>query len=139
MRIESFTLKDELLKPLLQQYFYIGKNGDIAKITVEIVKLYFLSTDSKTQFKSGGKNEPDLTVTCKGVTKEYEIKGTEADNISFNNLKISSNYCFQKLIDGMEIIRVTNIRKNRVQLYFMKYNEDFIMVPEPRWSVKKIK
>ncbi len=138
MRTVSFTLTDSQLKPLLAQYPNKGKNGDIAKITVEIVKLYFLSLDPNTQFKTGGRNQPDLTVTSNARETEYEIKGTEDGNISFNKLKVSSTYCYNKLIEGMEIIRVTNIRTNKVQLHFLMYGQDYTMVEEPRWAVKRI-
>jgi hypothetical protein len=135
MRIVEFTIPEDELKSLLAKHSKEGKNGDIAKITVEVVKLYFLSQDPNCQIFEGGRNQPDLTVTTKNSKFEYEIKGTEDADISYSKLKVSSNYCYQKLINGMEMIRVTNIRNNPVQIYFLKYGRDFTMKPEPRWSV----
>ena len=68
----------------------------------------------------------------------YEIKGTKGNNIAFNKVKISSKYCHDKLIEGMEIIRVTNIGESIVKIYFLKNGSDFKMEPEDRWKVKKI-
>jgi hypothetical protein len=139
MRTIPFVLEDEQLKLLLEQYPRIGKNGDIAKITVEVVKLYFLSLDTNAKFISGGRNQPDITVLSNGASSEYEIKGTEDIDIAFSKLKVSSLYCYQKLIDGMEIIRVTSVRNKVVQLHFMKHDEDFTMKPEPRWALEPLK
>jgi len=139
MKTECFTLTDEQLNPLLQKYPNKGKNGDIAKITIEVIKLYFLSLNPKTLFKTGGRNQPDITVIANGVSTEYEIKGTEDDEISFGKLKVSSKYCHEKLTKGMIIIRVTNIRNNNMQLHFLKYGLDYLMKEEPRWSVHAIK
>jgi hypothetical protein len=138
MRKETFSLENEQLKQLLEKYPNKGKNGDIAKITVEVVMHYFLSLNPNTKFKIGGRNQPDITVISNGNSIEYEIKGTEDDDISYDKLKVSSTYCYQKLKEGMEMIRVTSIRKDQVKLYFLKHGEDFTMHEEPRWSVKQI-
>jgi hypothetical protein len=33
------------------------------------------------------------------------------------------------------LIRITNIGSTEMTLYFLKHNEDFELVPEPRWSI----
>lgn len=114
------------------------KNADIGKVTVEIVKLYFKSIYPNCSFKVGKNNEPDMIVIENNTEIPYEIKGTKGNNIAFNKVKISSKYCYDKLIEGMEIIRVTNIGESIVKIYFLKNGIDFKMEPEDRWKVKKI-
>jgi hypothetical protein len=113
------------------------KNSDIGSIAVEIVKDYFLFLDPNNQFIIGRNNEPDLIVVNGEKVREYEIKGTKDNKLAFNKIKISSQYCYRKLIEGMEIIRVTDIGKQSVSLHFLKNNIDFVMEPEDRWKIKK--
>jgi hypothetical protein len=134
----SYQLSNNDFIRLQELYPNKGKNGDIAKIAVEIVKLYFKSINSNAVFKKaqvGG----DILVSLDGVEIEYEIKGTEDNNLAFSKLKVSSLKSHDALVAGIELIRVTNIRKPNVILHFLKFGEDFTLHPEPRWSVKQVK
>lgn len=138
MEIINFLITEDQLNQLIHQA-KDGKNSDIGKMAIEVVKLYFLSIDPNVEFTIGRKSEPDITVMSHGVSKCYEIKGTQDKDISFSKLKVSSQDCHDKLKNGMEIIRVTNLRNKDIRLVFLKYGIDFILEPEPRWAVKKIK
>ena len=138
MRTEDFKIPEEYLNKLIMDS-KDGKNSHIGNLAIEIVKLYFLSMDPNTQFVLGKRNQPDITVKSKGNSCEYEVKGTQNSDIAFGQLKISSKYCYQKLVNGTEIIRVTNLRKVDMQIHFLKYGEDFIMKEEPRWAVFPIR
>lgn len=121
-----------------ESLLYSQKNADIGKVTVEIVKLYFKSIYPNCSFKVGKNNEPDIIIIENNTEIPYEIKGTKGNSIAFNKIKISSKYCYDKLIEGMEIIRVTNIGNSEVKIHFLKNGIDFKMEPEDRWKVKKI-
>jgi len=139
MRTEAFTLSDEQLSVLTTRYPNRGKNSDIGKLAVEIVKLYFLSINIDTEFEIGGRNKPDICVILEDSISEYEVKGTESVDVSFNLLRVSSRFCYERLIKGMEMIRVTGIGRRQVGLHFLKYGEDFTMIPEPRWTVRPVR
>jgi Holliday junction resolvase len=139
MNAVDFELNDYQLNHLLHTYPNKGKNGDIGKFSVEVVKLYFLSLNPNITFKTGGRNQPDIIVTDGNNSTEYEVKGTEDSDIAFNKLKVSSKYSYNKLITGMEVIRVTKIRNKKVKLFFLKHGKDFTMKEEPRWSITEIK
>lgn len=114
-----------------------GKNSDVGNIAVMVVELYFKSIDPNATFIRGA--SIDLQVTSNGCTEKYEIKGTEDADIAWGKLKVSSTRCYEELMNGMTLIRVSNIRNTNMTLYFLKYGEDFTMVHEPRWSIRKIR
>jgi hypothetical protein len=134
MKKENFEITKDQLVELLTLYPNLGKNSDVGKLAVEIVKLYFLSQNSKTIFPIT-KNGIDLSIIINGKTEHYEIKGTADKNIAWHKLKVSSQNCYSLLVNGMTLIRITNIGKNQLILYFLKYKEDFELIPEARWSV----
>lgn len=137
MKTVNFSIPQESLDTLIKDS-KDGKNSDIGKMAIEVVKLYFKSLDSTVEFQLG-KNGADITVLLDGKKTDYEIKGTQDSSISYNKLKVSSLSCHNALINGMEIIRVTNIRKCDMKISFLKHGIDFLLVEEPRWAVKKIR
>jgi hypothetical protein len=138
METESFNLPTEDYNHLQKQYPNLGKNGDISKIAIEIVKLYFQTKSTKITFKKA-KNGGDIIVCNNEVEIEYEVKGTEDSELAFSKLKVSSQKCHDALKNGMVLIRVTNIRKYNVMLYFLKYGIDFTLHHEPRWKLQQVK
>lgn len=134
----DFQIGQDELTRLLSRYPNIGKNSDVGKFAVEVVKLYFLSKDKNASFKicKGG---ADLEVITSGASEEYEVKGTIDKNICFQKLKVSSHACYNALINGMVLIRVTGIGSLTMRLHFMKFKEDFLLVPELRWAVVRPK
>lgn len=134
MKTHVFSITEDQLKSLLILYPNIGKNSDIGKLAVELAKLYFLSINSSTTFITN-KNRIDLSTSINDVVENYEIKGTSGNSIAWNKLKVSSQNCYELLIKGMTLIRITNIGSTKMTFYFLTYSEDFELVPEPRWSV----
>ncbi len=137
MHTIDFSISQQTLDTLIKET-KDGKNSDIGKMALEIVKLYFKSVDAGAEFSSG-KNGADITVMSNSIETSYEVKGTQDRNIAFAKLKVSSQACHDALVNGMEIIRVTNIRENDVKLHFLKHGVDFCLEPEARWALKKIK
>jgi len=133
----NFKLTNEQLNKLSVKFPNIGKNSHVGKLAVEIAKLYFQDKFVFPDFKENV-NGIDLSVIYNGKQNDYEIKGTVDSNIAFNKLKVSSQACHDKLVDGQTLLRICSIGKQEVIMHFMKYNEDFTMIPEPRWSVKKL-
>lgn len=133
-----FKLKKRNLEALNRLY-KPGKNSEIGKYAVEIVKLYFTEKYKIDPNKNiDTKNKPDIIITHNGVSTPYEIKGTEGnedEKINFTKLKVSSKYCHDELKNGMEIIRVSNIRQQNITLRFLKYGVDFELKQEARWAV----
>ena len=136
MRTKIFTIPQQQLTTLLTQ-FPINSSSNIGKFAVEIAKLYFKSLNEDTEL-TVNKNGVDLSTRINDIDTNYEIKGTAKANISMNNLKVSSQNCYNLLVDGMELIRITNIGSTSMTLYFLKHDEDFVLVPEPRWSAQSI-
>lgn len=134
MTTQDFIITQEQLTDLLKRYPNTGKNSDVGKLAVEIAKLYFLSLNDKTTFTTN-KNRIDLSISVNETIGHYEIKGTADKSISWNKLKVSSQNSHDHLVSGMTLIRITNIGSTEMTLYFLKHNEDFELVPEPRWSI----
>jgi|GEM_PF-972995 len=138
MRTVDFDISKERLAGLKTRFPAKGKNSDIGKIAVEIVRDYFFSVNEATVFKDC-KNGGDVTTCIEEIETHYETKGTERSDISFSKLKVSGWHCHGPLVAGMELVRVINIGNTKMQIHFMKYSQDFLLQPEPRWSVRKIK
>ncbi|MFD2514203.1 hypothetical protein ACFSRY_10020 [Pontibacter locisalis] len=132
-----FTVPEDKLAQLLLSYPNTGKNSDVGKLAVAIVKEYFLSIDCTATFVTNKKGV-DLQVSYNGLTEDFEIKGTADESIAWSKLKVSSQRCYDKLEAGMKLIRVSKISKPTVDLYFLEYGKHFILEQEPRWSVKRI-
>lgn len=138
METFDFLITERERNDLLSLYPNLGKNSDVGKYSIEIVKLYFLSKNPSTKFsvcKGGG----DLEIETADDFEEFEVKGTVDENICFQKLKVSSTDCHNSLVSGMTLIRVTSIGQLSMKLHFMKHGVDFVLVPEVRWSVKSIK
>lgn len=113
-----------------------GKNADVGKAAVEIVKCYYLSLDNNAGFRNGPGGS-DIEIEVRGVP-EVEIKGTAKSDIDWNSLRVSSEDCHRLLENGMRIIRVCGIGGQRVLLYYLTHGVDFVMVPEPRWRIQRL-
>lgn len=134
----KFELSDKQFQEINESYPNLGKNSHVGHSAVEIVKYYFkVKYNNNVEFLSGNMGA-DIEVVRDGVTDKYEIKGTMDTKISWQKLKVSSLACHDALKDGMALIRVTNIGEKTVYLHFLKYGEDFTLVPEHRWAVKKL-
>lgn len=138
MRKCDFNITEDILRNLLKNHPNMGKNSHVGYVAVKIVELYFKSLDSNVHFSKGTKGA-DLEVNYLGLTEYFEIKGTADPNICWQKLKVSSQTCHDALKNGMTLIRVVNVGTLTPILYFMKYGEDFNLIPEPRWAVTQIK
>lgn len=138
MKSYDFEITDAELNELLKRYPNMGKNSHVGGMAVELVKKYFLRMHPKATIELG-KEGADIKISHAGFSESFEIKGTPDSTISWTKLKVSSQDCYEGLVKGMTLIRVCNVGKTAVTLHFMKYNEDFKLVPEVRFAVKRIK
>ncbi len=139
MEAIDFEITEHDLNNLKKRFPKDGKNSDIGKIAVEVIKMYFLSLDSKTMFEEHIASGSDITVISKGIKTNFEIKGTEDSKISFTKLKVSSRNSYNALVDGMLLLRITNIGNTKMKIYKLKYGVDFELVEEARWAIKRKK
>lgn len=116
----------------------MGKNSHVGNVAVGLVKLFFLSQDPDATFSIGDKGA-DLEVNYNGMVERFEIKGTVEGDIAWQKLKVSSQDCYNCLKKGMRLIRVTGVGSRMVGVHFLKFGEDFDLVPEVRYAVKPIR
>lgn len=135
MTVHNFEITTQKLNELLGLFPNIGKNSDVGKFAVEVAKLFILSLNPNSTFNI--KRGVDLSVKVNGIEEDFEIKGTAANHIGWNKLKVSSQFCYDNLINGMKIIRVTNIGQTNMTIYYLNHDEDFELVPELRWTIKR--
>jgi len=133
-----FEVPEYEFQILQEKYPLVGKNGDIGKLAVDIAILYFRSLYSNVLFHKGKKGV-DLVVEVENNQTNYEIKGTESENVAFDKLRVSSKDSHAALLGGMKILRVSNVRNRTVNLYFLEHGVHYELVEEPRWRVKQIK
>jgi|JI10StandDraft_1071094.scaffolds.fasta_scaffold913755_2 hypothetical protein len=134
-----YKIPNSLFKNLFSLNLSKGKSSHIGDDAYKIVESYFLTKSGFVSTIEKGKNGADMAVHySNGKIELYEIKGTEDEAIAWSKLKVSSQACYNGLIQGMILIRVTSIGSKTVTLHFMKYKEDFNLKPEARWSVTPV-
>ncbi|AXE17883.1 hypothetical protein DR864_09135 [Runella rosea] len=132
-----FELTLDELREISTLYPNIEKNSHVGHWAVYIVRKYYLSLDSNATF-TNGKNGADIEVNYLGKTESFEIKGTNDKGLGWGKLKVSSLPCYNALVNGMKIIRVSNIGNPNVTLHFLEYNKDFTLEVEARWTIKPV-
>ncbi|HET6256234.1 MAG TPA: hypothetical protein VFE32_19305 [Puia sp.] len=138
MIIDNFAINQEQLDRLLSHHPNTGKNSDVGSIAVKIVEMYFKNRYPDATFLKGSKGA-DMEVNYQGKIERFEVKGTVDPSIAWQKLKVSSQDCYECLLEGMTLIRVTSIGALKMKLHFMKYGEDFILEPEVRFAVKPVR
>src|SRR5436189_6062650 len=87
----DFEVSEFQRDTLLAKFPNLGKNSDVGKYSIEVVKLFFLSRDSKTLFCLG-KSGADLEVKHGTKYEQFEIKGNTDSEVRFQKLKVSNQY-----------------------------------------------
>ena len=137
MEQEHFCISEEELTRLKGLCPNMGKNSDVGKFAVEVAKAYLKQKFRNIDFSSS--KYVDLCAEIGDQIYEYEIKGTTDSEIAWNKLKVSSKNCYNKLVNGMPLLRITNIGKQDMIIYTLIFGEDFDLQPEDRWAVFPIK
>jgi len=136
---EIFELSDLEYEQLNSKYPHGKGSGLIGFRSEEIIKLYFRRKYPDCKF-SKPKNGADLEVIGLPNSFSYflEVKGTADSRIAWQKLKVSSEHSYKMLTEEkIPLYRVTSVFDQNLSIYILKYEEDFILEPEPRWSIKK--
>tara|TARA_B100000508_G_scaffold91658_2_gene71436 strand:+ start:827 stop:1243 length:417 start_codon:yes stop_codon:yes gene_type:complete len=134
---EEFEISDSELKLNKKLYPNLGKNSHVGNQGVAIA-ISYLKEKGATDIQIP-KSGPDIEAVLEGKKIQYEIKATVDDKIAYSKLKVSSNQCYELLKSGMELMRICKVGQSKVSIYFLKFGEDFELVHEPRFRVKRIK
>ena len=137
MRSTTFIVPQKELKRLQAKYpFHLRDNTEKGLFGVEVAKLYLESLGSTDiVIESEG---IDIQVNFNGKHVNYEVKSTVDDKVAYSKLKVSSTRNHDLLVGGMEIMRISKLGKEEVDIHFLIHGEDFTLVHEPRWRLKKL-
>ena len=136
--IVHFELSEDDFTLLNDAYPNRKSNHDIGNFGVQVVKLYLEST-GYTEVRINVK-KVDIQGTLNNVVEKFEVKSTVKSEISYHCLKVSSPKDYKSLTEAnMEIIRVCRVGQRTVDLHFLKHGIDFLLVPEPRWRLQKVR
>lgn len=69
----------------------------------------------------------------------YEVKGTRGVDIGSGKLRVSSLHCYNSLVAGTPVLRISGVFERTPVIRVMHYGTDFILRPEPRWTLSLIK
>jgi hypothetical protein len=138
MEIIDIVLSDEEFERLNSEYPFTMQSAKVGERSVELVKWYFRTIDPNCTFDNS-QRDVDLRVTSKGRIYDIEIKGTADEDIAWLKLKVSGKRSYEKLKSGMPIYRICNIYSKKSRIFILKYNDDFDMIPEDRWSIRPSK
>lgn len=73
------------------------------------------------------------------VVRHYEIKGTEGSELAFEKLKVSGKPSFRQLTNQkIPLLRILSVYSQTPVLVEMIHGQDFTLVPEPRWRIKRL-
>ena len=114
-------------------------SGDIGKRAIEIVKLHFQRVHVGCSFGSP-QSGSDMALIVGPECTQYEVKGTAAKGIAWQQLKVSSQASHDLLSSGgASVLRVTEVYSDQPVVYLMRCGTDFRLEPEARWCVKPIR
>lgn len=136
LKPESFKIQNKDYKNLKEVYRNLGKNSVVGAYGVEIAMLYLKQQGAREIVKEV--NGVDIQAILNGRRVKYEIKSTVDSTLAYSKIKVSSEHCKELLEKGMEILRICNVGRQTVEIYFLKYGRDFTLVQEPRWRVKRL-
>lgn len=131
----TITLTDEEHARLNSLFTRAGKSSHLGARAIEILRIHFLRQDPATTFRTEV-NDADLEITSSnGEVLRIEVKGTADRGIAWGKLKVSGKPSYAALIAGMPVYRVCGVEGKDIQVFVMKYPEDFALTPEPRWRL----
>lgn len=112
------------------------KSSNVGGRALALMKIHFRSIDPKCSFRENVE-DCDLEITSQGKIIRIEVKGTADREVAWSKLKINSTASHRALLAGMPLYRVVGVYERNPAILVMKHGDDFTMVPEPRWSVKR--
>lgn len=128
-------LTDDEYKTLNTKFPRSMQSSKIGERAIELVRIYFKKKYPGCFFVTPQRGS-DLKVQHSNGVEQMEIKGTEAPDICWAKIKVSSNQSYELLRDGMPLYRVVSVYERYPRIIIMLNQKDFNMVPEARWSVR---
>ena len=140
MKREKFELSDLEFTQLNTEYARGKGSALIGYRSEAIVRLYFRRKYPDCEFRQPT-NGADLEVVSSPNRRGFflEVKGTEDSSIAWGKLKVSGVPSHQMLVEEkIPLYRVTNVFEKKPVIYMLKYGEDFDLVQEPRWRIRRM-
>ncbi|HYK87262.1 MAG TPA: hypothetical protein VE398_00730 [Acidobacteriota bacterium] len=131
----EIPLTEEEYSALNEQYPRDLQSARVGERATALAKIYFKRRSPGCSFRTPQRGA-DLKVEHNGETEQLEIKGTEAPDISWAKIKVSSTQSHELLSNGMPLYRIVSVYERHPRVFIMTCPEDFEMIPEPRWSVR---
>lgn len=114
------------------------KSAEVGRLAIALAEHHFRARFPGCRFEYEV-DGADLNVITTDEVIKVEIKGTEKlDNI-WTGLVINGIDSHGHLLKGMPVYRITGVYERTPVIYVLRYNEDFVTEPEPRWRVKRLK
>ncbi len=135
----SVELTDKEYDTLNLAYPKGPKNVQVGARAVGIVRMYFQRKDPHCQFEPKVQGADLRVALSDGSAIDIEVKGTDARDLAWNKLKVSSQRSHDLLENGIPIYRVTDVWGRSPSIYVLFCGKDFTLDPEPRWAAKPIR
>ncbi|MFC3881044.1 hypothetical protein ACFOSV_12695 [Algoriphagus namhaensis] len=138
MTKETFKISKDFLDECLKKYPNLGKNSHVGQLGILMVKEFFKRKYPGCKFEVNSSKIDLKVILLNGEIKKYEVKSTVDSGLAWSKLKVSSTHCYNALQEGMPLVRITKIGEIEMDIYFLICGIDFTLIPEPRYSVKKL-
>lgn len=134
MHTEPLTLTDVQFARLQRTAPDDGSGSAVDRRAIALAHIY-LSRRHKGCERIPTPAGADLAVRHDGQAFTYEVKGTRGAHIAPQKLKVSSLQCYNSLVAGAPILRITGVFERTPTIHIMEHGRDFTLRPEPRWSL----
>lgn len=125
----------------LNQRFPVSEGSNqIGGRAIEIVKTHFRWKHPGCKFVTAVRGADLAVLLDENVTSHFEVKGTAAGDIAWQQLKVSSKASHDLLVSGKaSVLRVTNVYGEEPVVFELRCGKDFRLEPEARWCVKPMR
>jgi hypothetical protein len=131
---------NEEYERLNSEYPKSNGSGLIGSRAKEIVRIYFRRMDPQCTFVNAPSGVDLQVVPSDGSpSQSIEIKGTASPGMAWSQLKVSSTRSWELLSNQtIPVYRVRAVFSKAPSIYILQHGRDFILVPEPRWTFKRL-
>ncbi len=133
-------LTDEEYERLNSEYPESNGSGLIGKRAEEIVRIHFRRTHPRCTYANAPSGaDLQVIVSDDSLSLSIEIKGTASSGIAWQQLKVSSTHSWELLSkQAIPVYRVCAVFSKAPSIYVLQHGRDFLLVPEPRWTFKRL-
>jgi len=131
----TIDLTEDEFKELNMAFPQSMQSAKVGERAIALVRIYFKKKYPGCTFPVPQRGA-DLKVQHNLGSEQLEVKGTEASDIAWAKIKVSSTQSHDLLQGGMPLYRVASVYGRHPRIFIMTVSTDFEMVPEPRWSLR---